>query len=85
MAKHFLNTKVDANFNGERTEFESPETTLYGIQERNGWDGLCVGMMTAAIMKTFRAVRVEEQGIWIEALVTAGVSNCPKSRRSGRL
>ena len=80
MARHFLNTKVDANFNGERTEFEHPEKTLSGIKEKNGWNGLCVGMMTAAIMKTFRSVRVEEHDIWIEALVTAGVSN---ARRAG--
>ncbi|NOU59801.1 adenosylcobinamide amidohydrolase [Marinifilum caeruleilacunae] len=79
-ADHFLNTKVDANFKGERTNFEKPEVTLSNMVKNNEWDGLCVGMMTAAIMKSFRRIRVEEQGIWIDALVTAGVSN---ARRAG--
>jgi adenosylcobinamide amidohydrolase len=82
MANHFLNTKVDANLNGEQTGFEKPERTLAGIAETNGWSGVCIGMMTAAIMKTFRRVRIEEQGVWIDALVTAGVSN---ARRAGDL
>lgn len=79
-ANHFLNTKVDANFNGERTEFEKPQVSLARMVETNSWSGVCVGMMTAAIMKTFRKVHIEEQGVWIDALVTAGVSN---ARRAG--
>jgi adenosylcobinamide amidohydrolase len=80
IADHFFNTKVDANFKGEKTNFEAPIVTLTRMSKENGWKGLCVGMMTAAIMKTFRKVRLEEQGVWIEALVTAGVSN---ARRAG--
>ena len=79
-ADHFFNTKVDANFNGEKTDFELPAVTLERLAETNGWEGCCVGMMTAALMKTFRRVRVEKQGVWIEVLVTAGVSN---ARRAG--
>ncbi|WP_421920502.1 adenosylcobinamide amidohydrolase [Marinifilum sp.] len=80
MANHFLNTNVDANFNDKRTEFEKPELTLGKMAKANEWSGVCVGMMTAAFMKSFCCVRVEEQGIWIDALVTAGVSN---ARRAG--
>lgn len=79
-ADHFLNTKVDANFNGERTDFESPEITLQGIVDSRNWKGNCVGMMTAALMKSFRSVRMEKQGVWIDVLVTSGVSN---ARRAG--
>jgi len=80
LADHFFNTKVDANFLGERTDFESPETTLANMADRLEWTGNCVGMMTAADMKSFRRVRLEKQGVWIETLVTAGVSN---ARRAG--
>lgn len=79
-ACHFLNVKVDANFNGERTDFESPEISLDKLAKKNNWTGNCVGMMTAAYMKSFRSVKIERQGVWIEALVTAGVSN---ARRAG--
>jgi len=80
LADHFFNTKVDANFLGERTDFESPEITLANMAERLKWTGNTVGMMTAADMKSFRRVKLEKQGVWIEALVTAGVSN---ARRAG--
>lgn len=79
-ADHFLNTKVDANFNGERTNFESPEITLQALVDSKNWKGNCVGMMTAALMSSFHSVRMEKQGVWIEAFVTSGVSN---ARRAG--
>jgi len=80
MADHFLNLKVDANFNGEKTDFESPDYSLQKIVNSLKWKGNCVGMMTAALMSSFRKVRLEEQGVWIEVLVTSGVSN---ARRAG--
>ncbi len=79
-ANHFLNSKVDANFNGKKTDFESPEITLQRIVNSKKWQGNCVGMMTAALMSSFRSVRIEKQGVWIEVLVTSGVSN---ARRAG--
>ena len=79
-ADHFLNKKVDANFKGEKTDFESPEITLQGIVDSRNWKGNCVGMMTAALMSSFRRVRMQKQGVWIEAFVTSGVSN---ARRAG--
>jgi len=81
-ANHFLNTRVDANFNGERTDFESPVVSLDRMAQQKGWTGCCVGMMTAANMDSFRRVRQEAQGVWIEVMLTAGVSN---ARRAGDL
>ncbi len=80
IADHFLNTKVDANFLGEKTDFEAPALTLKRIVDSEKWDGNCAGMMTAALMKSFRRVKLEEQGVWIEVFVTSGVSN---ARRAG--
>ncbi len=79
-ASHFFNTKVDANFLGEKTEFEKPVVTLEDISEKNKWQGTSVGMMTAALMTSFRRVKLEEQDIWIEVFLTSGVSN---ARRAG--
>jgi len=79
-ASHFFNTKVDANFLGEKTEFEKPAVSLLNIVNRNAWKGVTVGMMTAALMTSFRRVKIEEQGIWIEVFLTSGVSN---ARRAG--
>jgi len=79
-ADHFFNSKVDANFLGEKTEFEKPNVTLLKIAQNNDWQGVTVGMMTAALMTSFRRVKLEEQGIWIEVLLTSGVSN---ARRAG--
>ncbi|MFA8432990.1 MAG: adenosylcobinamide amidohydrolase [Marinifilaceae bacterium] len=79
-ANHFINCRVDANFNGEKTDFEPPVVTVERIAESNGWSGFCVGMMTAANMDSFRRVRREAQGVWIEVFLTAGVSN---ARRAG--
>lgn len=79
-ASHFFNTKVDANFLGEKTEFEKPSVTLSTIAEANNWKGDAVGMMTAALMTSFRRVKLEKQGVWIEVFITSGVSN---ARRAG--
>ncbi|PKQ65109.1 hypothetical protein BZG02_04570 [Labilibaculum filiforme] len=79
-ANHFLNVKVDANFNGEKSDFELPNITLQKLVDFQKWKGNCVGMMTAALMSSFRSVRMEKQGVWIEVFVTSGVSN---ARRAG--
>lgn len=79
-ASHFFNTKVDANFLGEKTEFEKPAVTLANIAVANNWKGIAVGMMTAALMTSFRRIKLGEQGIWIEVFLTSGVSN---ARRAG--
>lgn len=80
LADHFLNTKVDANFLGEKSGFEEPHVSLQNLTNSQKWKGKCVGMMTAALMSSYRKIRIEEQGVWIEVLVTSGVSN---ARRAG--
>lgn len=78
-ADHVLNLHVE-----DKTEpihhLEEPELTLNRFCRVRGWSGLVVGMMTAALMDTFRRVRVEEQGVFMDALVTMGLSN---PRRAG--
>lgn len=75
IANHFVNLRVDANFKGERTDFESPQTTLSNLAKSNHWQGTCVGMMTAANMESFAQCELQAEGIWIKALITAGLSN----------
>jgi len=65
---------------GEKTVFEAPDKTLTNFSSSQNWDGKCVGMMTAALITPFQKVRIEEQGVWIEVLLTSGVSN---ARRAG--
>ncbi|RUT78541.1 adenosylcobinamide amidohydrolase [Ancylomarina longa] len=82
IANHFFNFKVDENFNGEKKVFEAPDKTLANFADSKEWNGKCVGMMTAALMSSFQRIRIEEQGVWIEVLLTSGVSN---ARRAGDL
>ncbi len=74
-ANHFINLRVDANFNGECTNFENPKTTLKNLANHHGWQGTCVGMMTAANMTSFAQSEYQAEGIWIRALITSGLSN----------
>lgn len=80
LADHIVNVKVEENFAGARTSFEAPEVTLASYCERQCWRGLAVGMMTSALMDSFRQTRRQSQDTAIVALVTAGVSN---ARRAG--
>lgn len=77
---HLLNLRVDENFLGTRTEFESPEVTLESFSREQGWEGPVAGMMTSAHMKSFRQMTVTELGAHVTALVTSGLSN---ARRAG--
>ncbi len=75
-ADHILNLKVPKR--GETAEL--PESTLQSYTSRNGWQGLCVGMMTAASMASLRIKSETVDGVEIAVLVTAGLSN---PRRAG--
>ncbi|MBI1922897.1 adenosylcobinamide amidohydrolase [Candidatus Poribacteria bacterium] len=74
-AKHIVNLNVEENFVGRKGPFEPPDVTLCDYCQRMGWEGVAVGMMTAASMDSFRKVRRVVQGVEVAALVTAGVSN----------
>lgn len=80
MAQNFLNLRVDENFEGRNTEFEKPYICLEKLSIKENCIGKTVGMMTAAEMKTFAISRKSADGIWIEIMLTAGLSN---ARRAG--
>lgn len=79
-AKHIVNLKVEKNFEGRKEQFTPPEVTLSDKCQKMGWEGVAVGMMTAASMDTFRQVCQVVREVEVIALVTAGVSN---ARRAG--
>ena len=79
-ARHILNLKVEKNIDGRRGPFEDSAITLEKYCRKMGWQGLAVGMMTAAGMESFRQVCDAAQGVEVTTLVTAGISN---ARRAG--
>ena len=79
-ASHILNLKVAKQTQGSIPAFKPPAVELSGYCHKQGWQGITVGMMTAATMDSFRMVRAAQQGIDIFVLVTAGLSN---ARRAG--
>ncbi|KAA3663930.1 MAG: hypothetical protein DWQ04_08330 [Chloroflexi bacterium] len=78
-ASHLLNMKVQQNFLGEQKVFPTPEETLIEYGKGLGINGRFVGMMTSAKMSSFRRVTKEAQGVTIDVLVTAGVSNAKRA------
>ncbi len=79
MADHILNLKVDQNFMGNKKDFEQPEKTLSDYCLSKGWNGKVVGMMTSALMASFRGVRMEAEGIEVTALITSGAANAKRA------
>lgn len=61
-------------------QHEPAETTLARYGHSQGVTGKLVGMMTAASMDSYRLARREADGVEIQILVTAGLSN---ARRAG--
>lgn len=80
-ADHILNMKVDKeSAENDNSANELPEQTLSNYCLNAGWNGISVGMMTAASMKSLRMVKATEQGIDLVIVVTTGLSN---ARRIG--
>jgi len=79
-ASNFFNVRVDENFNGKNSEFEKPSLSLEKLAIKENWLGKSVGMMTAAEMHTFSRSKKSAEGVWIEVMLTAGLSN---ARRAG--
>ena len=75
LVDHIVNLKVPENFDGRKSGFEPPATTLARYCSRMGLGGSAVGMMTSASMTTFRAAIRRHKGVGVMCLVTAGVSN----------
>lgn len=70
-ADHIVNMKVPKSVVCP----SSPQQTIKSYCEDANWDGITVGMMTAASMDSFRLVQESAQGIDIAVLVTSGLSN----------
>lgn len=69
--KHVVNLKVPKQSCGD----ETPEQTFNTYCAHHQWNGLTVGMMTAASMKSLRIRQVSIENVDILVLVTAGLSN----------
>jgi len=79
-ADHILNLKVEKHLAVKNSAIKPPDATLQAYCSEHGWNGILVGMMTAASMDSFRMAKEVQQGIDIIVLVTTGISN---ARRAG--
>jgi adenosylcobinamide hydrolase len=79
-ASHILNLKVEKQSADLNSAFTTPDLELSSYCEKHGWQGITVGMMTAASMDSYRIVRAVQQGVDLIVLVTSGLSN---ARRAG--
>jgi adenosylcobinamide amidohydrolase len=70
-ANHIVNLNVPKRL----TCPTSPQQTISKYCEAANWNGVTVGMMTAASMDSFRMAKETAQGIDIVVLVTSGLSN----------
>tara|TARA_R110000772_G_scaffold149739_1_gene260417 strand:- start:36 stop:731 length:696 start_codon:yes stop_codon:yes gene_type:complete len=75
-ADHIVNIQVPKCFAAPK----SPQDALNEYCDDANWNGLRVGMMTAASMDSFRMAKQSTQGVDIIVLVTSGLAN---SRRVG--
>jgi len=78
-ADHILNLKVAANVSEEITILPPPDVTLLSYAESNGWKGACVGMMTSALMSSFRHEFIQHEDVIVECFLTAGISNASRA------
>ena len=74
-ASRILIMKVAKTLKSPETGMQAPESTLTEYCRRLHFDGITVGMMTAASLDSFRLVSKSSQGVVITAMVTAGLSN----------
>jgi adenosylcobinamide-phosphate synthase len=70
---HVLNSTVHPEYDGVSPE---PAALLARLAEQEGWlSESCVGLLTAASMRTLRIASRSADGVTITAIVTAGISN----------
>jgi len=70
-AQHILNMRVEKHDSPN----EAPETTLENYCRHAGWQGQCIGLMTAASMQSLAVEQASIQGVEIAVLVTTGLTN----------
>ncbi len=77
--RRVLNLKVQANPESikmtDRTSWDPPEKTLSDFISDNGWSGPAAGMMTSALMESFRFSERNEAWGGVFCALTAGISN----------
>ncbi len=77
--RRVLNLKVQANPDEikmtEKTFWDPPEKTLAEFVSSQGWEGPAAGMMTSALMESFRFSVREESWGGVFCSLTAGISN----------
>ena len=78
-ANHILNLKVAASANDEKLILPPPDITLINYAESNGWKGTSVGMMTSALMSSFRHEFIQHEDVFVECFLTAGISNASRA------
>jgi len=78
-ADHIVNLGVQKHHGEANGSIEPASLTLERYCRRMGWEGVAVGMMTAADIGSFRKVRIKEQGVTVAVIVTAGISNAKRA------
>ena len=79
-ADHIVNLRVNTDFKPGENLSDPPDKVLSEFSKSMNWEGVTVGLMTAASMDSFRIIEKSEQGVNIYILVTSGLSN---ARRAG--
>lgn len=76
-AKHVVNLQIP---DMQWDKSETPAKTILNYCQQHGWQGHCVGMMTAASMQSFRMASDETENVKTAVLITSGLNN---ARRAG--
>lgn len=67
--------KVDENFEGKKNNFEDPAETILKYSKTIKQNFPIIGMMTSALMDSYREVKIQKDDVIVSAFLTAGVSN----------
>lgn len=74
-ADHILNLRVVGSASDEKSILPPPDITLQDYAKNQGWEGTCVGMMTSALMNSFRHESIQFEDVFVECFLTCGISN----------
>jgi adenosylcobinamide amidohydrolase len=74
-ADHILNLQVVGKTTDGNSILPPPDITLLDYAKNHGWEGTCVGMMTSALMSSFRHEWIQVDDVGVECFLTCGVSN----------
>jgi adenosylcobinamide amidohydrolase len=74
-ANHILNLRVVGSNSDEKSILPPPDITLQDYAKNQGWEGTCVGMMTSALMDSFRHELIQFEDVFVECFLTCGISN----------